>query len=515
MKKYLLLLVGLLLAFNSCKKNDDEPVVEENESQEQEQVIPTVALTDVPSQNFMWSAMNAFYFWQEDVADLADDRFDSEESYVAFLAAEEDPGTFFYQICNNHIRLVDEAVAVDRFSVAVENYKDLVNSLQGVSRSNGVEFQLYLFNNSDNIYGVVTYIAPESDASTKDIRRGDIFTGVNGQTLNLNNYIDLLFGEDDSYSLVMAQIENGTVSENGKEVPLTKVVNFSENPILINKVIEQNGIKIGYLMYNGFLAAFDEELNAVFGTFKSEGITELILDFRYNGGGRVSTAVQIASSIYGTNTDDLFLRARYNSKIQSGLTAAQLETNFSNTTIDGTPINALNLQRVHVITTEATASASELVINGLAPYVDMVQIGDRTSGKNEFSITFVDDPENSFFYDVDREANINPDNQWGIQPLLGRNENADGFSDYTTGLVPRIALAEDITNLGILGDPSEPLLSLALNNITSEGAKVNLTPVMAPRSFVTSYQFKGNNNLSLMDGLVKLDVDVSRAKNFR
>src|SRR6056297_2858997 len=513
MKKYVFAFLGIALVFNSCNKNDDGPVVDN--TLEEEQVQPTNTVADFPSQNFMWQAMNAFYFWQEDVTDLADDRFDSEASYADFLANEEDPGAFFYQICNNHIRLTGEDIAVDRFSVAVENYKDLVNSLQGVSRSNGVEFQLYLFNGSEDVYGVVTYIANDSDASSKDIRRGDIFVGVNGQTLNLDNYIDLLFGDDDSYTLVMAKIENGAINENGKEVALTKVVNFAENPILISKVIEQQGIKIGYLMYNGFLASYDEELNAVFGTFKSEGITELILDFRYNGGGRVSTAVQIASAVYGTNSNDLFIKARYNSKIQAGLTAAQVETNFSNSTLEGTPINSLNLQRVHIITTDATASASELVINGLAPYVDVVQIGSTTSRKNEFSITFVDDEENSFFYDEDREGNINPNNQWGIQPLLGRNENADGFSDFTSGLVPRFELEEDITNLGTLGEPTEPLLALTLSQITGESAKFNVTPGMVASSFATSYQFKANNNLSLMDGLVKMDIETAGAKNFK
>ena len=92
-----------------------------------------------------------------------------------------------------------------------------------------------------------------------------------------------------------------------------------------------------------------------------------------------------------------------------------------------------------------------MVINGLAPYVNVVQVGETTRGKNEFSITFVDDRQNNYFYDNSREANINPDNQWGIQPLLGRNENADGFSDYTTGLIPNLPLEEDIANLGILG----------------------------------------------------------------
>ena len=503
MRKFFLSVLCLGLMVTSCNKNDDSPVIEEEVVEEP--VVETKLLADYPTQDFMWQAMNAFYFWQGDVADLADDRFDTLDSYVDFLSSEEDPAAFFYKICDRHVRVVGEQNAVDRFSVAVENYKDLVNSLQGVSKSNGLEFQLYAFRDSNDIYGVVTYIAANSNASTKNIKRGDIFIGVGGSTLNRDNYIDLLFGSNDDYTLNMATITDEGITGNTIEVSLTKQENFSENPILISKVINQNGIKTGYLMYNGFLAAFDEQLNSVFANFKSEGISELILDFRYNGGGRVSSAVQIASSVYGTNTEDLFLKARYNDKIQSTFDPGDGETNFSSTTIAGTAINALNLQRVHVITTNATASASELVINGLVPYVNVVQIGETTRGKNEFSITFVDDIENSFFYDEEREGNINPNNQWGIQPLLGRNENADGFSDYTSGLVPNFPLEEDIANMGVLGDSSEPLLALALNSISGTTAKFSSRPPMTAESIMNSSQFKKTDNLSLMDGLIKMD----------
>lgn len=502
MKKFFLSLLCLGLIVLSCDKNDDAPIVDNTIV---EPIKETKVLEDYQAQDFMWTAMNAFYFWQSDVADLDDDRFDTLDSYIEFLDSEEDPEVFFYSICNQHVRVNGEQNAVDRFSVAVENYKDLVNSLQGVSKSNGLEFQLYAFENSNDIYGLVTYIAANSDASTEDISRGDVFIGVNGTTLNRTNYIDLLFGENDTYILNMAEISNSAVSDTGKEVSLTKVENFQENPILVSKVIDENGIKIGYIMYNGFLAAFDEELNSVFANFKAEGVTELVLDLRYNGGGRVSSAVQIASAIYGTNTDELFLKARYNEKIQSTFDPGDGETNFSSTTIGGSVINTLNLKRLHVITTNATASASELVINGLAPYIEVIQVGEKTRGKNEFSITFVDDIENSFFYDEDREGNINPNNPWGIQPLLGRNENADGFSDYTLGLTPNLPLEEDLSNLGVLGEPSEPLLALAINNISGESAKLNLQPLMTADMFMGSYQFKATNNLALMDGLIKID----------
>ncbi len=514
MKTYFLLFLGLAIVFNSCKKNDDDSVIEE-ETQEQEPVEEAKLRIDYPAQDFMWGAMNAFYFWQSDVTDLADTRFDTEDSYVEFLASEEDPAAFFYGICNNHERIVGENTAVDRFSVAVENYKDLVNSLQGVSRSNGLEFQLYLFEGSNDVYGVVTYIALNSDASEKEIKRGDVFIGVDGQTLNRTNFRELLFGDSNTYTLSMAEISNGSISDNGIEVSLTKVEDFPENPILVSKVIEQSGVKVGYLMYNGFLATFDEELNSVFGSFSSEGINELVLDFRYNGGGRVSSAVQIASAVYGTNTEEIFLKARYNDKIQSTFDPGDGETNFSSSTLDGSPLNSLNLTRVYVLTTDRTASASELVINGLAPYVEVVQIGENTTGKNEFSITFVDDAENSFFYEEEREGNINPNNQWGIQPLLGRNENADGFSDYTGGLLPTYELLEDISNLGVLGEPTEPLLALALSKIAGESAKTNLQPAIVAHSFMTSYEFKPTNNLSVMDGLIKMDIKKMGEKNFK
>jgi C-terminal processing protease CtpA/Prc len=506
-KFYLLLFLAMGLFFTNCS-NDDNIVPEvEPETENPETEEPAETAADYPVQNFMWRAMNAFYFWQADVPNLADDKFDSLEDteYIEFLSSEEDPVDFFYRdLCFNHENAVSQAAAVDRFSFLSENYKELVQSFQGVSRSNGVDFNLYLFSNNDGVYGVVNYIAPNSDASTKDIQRGDIFTGVNGQALNLDNYQDLLFGEDATYTLNLAEIRDNTISDTGEEVSLTKVENFAENPILVNKVLEQNGIKIGYLMYNSFVADYDDELNQVFGDFEAQGVSELILDFRYNGGGRVSSAIQIASSVYGTNTDELFLKARYNDKIQSTFDPGDGENNFTDETFDsGTMLNSLNLNRVYVIATESTASASELVMNGLEPYIDVVHVGTRTVGKNEFSNTFVDDPAASYFYREDREGFINPDNQWAIQPLLGRNENADGFSDYTSGLVPDYELPEDIANLGVLGEDSDPLLDLTLSVISGATAKRSFEPEFVGEYLTSSYMFKPMGNNMSMNGLLK------------
>ncbi len=493
--KFLLLFITMGLFLTNC--SNDDTILPDVEPEQEE---PKIA-EDYPVQNFMWQAMNAYYFWQSDVPDLADDKFEGLEdpAYVAFLAQDEDPANFYYD------RLL---FTEDRFSFLSEEYEELVQSFQGVSKSNGLEFGLSLFGDEGDVFGYVEYIISDSNASTKEIKRGDLFVTVDGTQLYYksedDNNLDLLFEGNETYTLGMADIVDNTIVPNDKEITLTKEEGLSENPILLSKVIEQNGKKIGYIMYNGFVANYDDELNEAFGELK--GVSELILDFRYNPGGRVSSAIQIASSVYEAKTDELFLKARYNEKIQSGFTDGQGESNFTDKTFDSeTPLNTLDLKRVYVITSGGTASASELVINGLEPYIDVVQVGTTTVGKNEFSVTFVDDPENDFFYDSERESFINPDNQWAIQPLLGRNENADGFSDYTAGLIPDFELREDVANLGVLGEESDPLLALTLSKISGESAKFSVNPVL-PVNFITSSKLSNAKGSGmLMDGLTTSD----------
>lgn len=476
MKKYIVLLLGVTLVFSACSDDDgikNNPTPNPDPS------------ADVSAQNFMWQAMNLWYFWQGDVADLADDRFSSDAEYTAFLEANTDPQNFFYSICNKHENIVGDDAAIDRFSFASDDYKELVSNLSGVSKSNGLEFRLSYIGNTNDVFGYVLYVWPDSDASTKDIKRGDVFTRVDGIQLTSSNYINLLFGDNDTYTLGMAHIENSTIIDDAKEVQLTKIENQVENPILVAKMLDVNGTKVAYLMYNRFLSSFDEQLNAAFAQFKAAGATELVLDMRYNPGGSVNTSRLLASMVYGTNTNELYIRQRWNSKIQQEFSAEQLEDYFANTT--GTSsINTLNLSRVFVIATGDSASASELVMNGLEPYLDVIHIGKTTRGKNEFSITLVDDPDNAFIYNSSRENRINPDNSWGLQPLVGRNENADGFYDYTSGLMPDIELAEDITDFGILGEMDEPLLARALQEISGVSAKMDFTVEMAAESFTSS-----------------------------
>lgn len=490
MKKYFFLFLGLSL-FVSCS-NDDNGI----DPGPTPQPEPNPDNVDVDAQNFMWQAMNLWYFWQGEVPDLADDRFSTNAEYTAFLAANTDAENFFYSICNRHEEIYGSETAIDRFSFAYEDYHDLVNSLSGVSKSNGLEFNLmYKYSTGNEIFGYVLYKVPNSNASDKDIVRGEIFTRVDGVQLTDINYTNLLFGSNDTYTLGMAHIENGDFVNDAKEVTLTKVENQVEDPILVAKTLDVNGTKVAYLMYNRFLSSFNDQLNEAFAGFKAEGATELVLDMRYNPGGNVNTSRLLASMVYGTKTGEVYIRQRWNDKVQEQFTelfgSGYLEDNFENS-VGETPLNSLNLSRVFVLATGDSASASELVMNGLDPYVDVIHIGETTRGKNEFSITLVDNPDLGFpfyYYAGEKEeveSGINPNNSWGLQPLVGRNENANGFYDYTSGLVPDIALSEDLTNLGVLGDPNEPLLARALEEITGVSAKIDLTVEMAAESFTSS-----------------------------
>lgn len=468
-KLFYLFITGFI--FWSCSDKDDDAFVP-NPSE------------NLEVQDFIWKGLNLWYFWQGDVEDLSDTRFSSNQEYQDFLSSYSDPAELF-----DHLKYYRSESDRDRFSWIEEDYNDLINSQQGIYKTNGVEFGLVQFSNSNDVFGYVRYILPDSDASTKDIHRGDIFTGVNGTTLTVNNYQDLLFGQNDSYTLNMADIENSTITPNGEEVSLIKH-EYTENPVFVHTITEQGGRKIGYLMYNGFTRTFDTELNAVFGEFKSEGITDLVLDLRYNPGGSVRSALQLSSMITGQFTGELFIRQRYNDKVQSQFPDSDLEDYFPDELSDGSAINSLELNQVYVLALGSSASASELVINGLDPYINVVHIGTTTTGKNEFSVTLVDDPGNSYIYNSNRSNNINKNHTWGMQPLLGRNENADGFSDYTEGLEPDIKFQEDLEDLGVLGNANEPLLARAIQEITGISARsLEIWPEMPIHDLTDSKHF--------------------------
>lgn len=471
--KRIILSIALITTLLSCKKDVDDQPKPDNPSNNTKENL------DLHVKDFIWKGLNTYYLWQADVPNLANNRFAStialtnfaNSAYVDFLKSFSNNEVFFYNLLNKPSKL-HQAGYIDRFSYIVDDYTEIEKHLQGISLSSGMDFILVQYGGGSNVLGLVRYVLPNSEAEKKGVKRGNIFLSVDGTLLTINNYASLLFNDKTSMTIDIARLERqnnqlNLVSEN-RTISMAKS-EITENPILVKKVIVKEDKKIGYLMYNGFVANFDVELNKVFAEFKAEGVTDLVLDLRYNGGGRVSSAVYLSSMILGSDVNGkLFAKERWNDKLQSIVEEKRGGANnvFTNTLVTdkgGTfPINHLNMSKVYVLTTGRTASASELVINGLKPYIDVIQIGTNTTGKNVGSITI---------YDYDDKGAKNPNHKWAMQPLTFKIENATGFGDYTNGLPPTYEIQEDLANMGVLGDEGEPFLAKAIQLITNQSGK--------------------------------------------
>jgi len=489
MKRKLRFIAVFLLAFFSfqaCQDIDDVAVP-----------------TNLDINNFIWKGLNLYYLWQADVPNLSDNRFANQEELNTFLSGYPVHEDLFESLLYKPVSLFPEpGQAVDRFSWIVDDYLELEGALQGTTNNNGVEFGLsYKSSGSSELIGWVRYIIPNSDASTKNIKRGDVFYGVNGTQLTLSNYQALLFGSNNDYTLNLADINGGAFTPNGKSVALTKTV-LEENPILVNKVIVSGSHKIGYLMYNGFYANYDTQLNDAFGALKSQGITDLVLDLRYNSGGSIQTATRLASMITGQFAGQVFAKQQWNAKIESYFNANDPESlkNLFTDKMGTTTISSLGMTKIYILTTKGTASASELVINGLKPHIAVVQIGDLTTGKNVGSVTLYDSPTFG-------KGNRNPNHRYAMQPIVLKIVNSAGFGDYQSGLIPNYALKENIGNLDVLGNTTEPLLSTAIAKITGTGKMMQPSKAKEFDYFKDSKSINGLQNQMYLnkapEGLLK------------
>lgn len=464
LKTGILFLVTLLLLASCSEDMDDVP-----------QSASSLAIKD-----FIWKAMNAFYLYKSDVAALEDNRFNTNSELETFLNTFPSPEALYDGIQSDQ----------DDFSFITANYVELEQLFSGVSTSNGMEFGLHKYpDGSDNVYGSVRLVLPDTDAENKAIARGMLFNTINNQQLTLANFSELI--ELKSYTIGLATRDDEVIAPTGEFIALTKQ-EYTENPIFKEEVITRDGKKIGYLMYTGFVSDFDPQLNAVFGRFKAEAIDELVLDLRYNGGGSVRSAIDLSAMITGQFTGEVFSTENWNADIQEVLAANdpdRLVNLFNNRLKDGTTmINSLELTKVYILAIGSSASASELVINGLNPYIDVIHIGDSTRGKFQASVTLYDSP--NFF-----KSNINRNHTYAIQPLVLKSANKLGFTDYIDGLTPDITLKEDVTNMGVLGDPEEPLLKAAIDLITTgmkPAQQKNAYPVAIPvgesRMLLPNYQ---------------------------
>ncbi len=410
----------LFLLFTSCNKNDDEASSLPEE-------IRTV-------NEFIWKNMNIYYLWSEQMpADVNPDQ-------------ETDPKAFFEKLLYR---------PEDRWSFITDDYQGLIDMLKGINLTFGHHFQLYRVPDSDDIVGIVQYVTRNSPAMEAGIQRGDLFYKVDGITLNTGNYKDLLFNRD-HYTLSFGEYIDGEIIDSEREITLT-AIKMQENPVLLSKVLETGGHKIGYLAYTHFIPDFIDTLKAAFANFQSSGISDLVLDLRYNPGGTITNARDLSSmiapqAVVGNNS--ILAKFIWNDALMNyflekeGEDSDNLVLKFETFSVN------LDLNRLYILVSLSTASASELVINGLSPYMEIILIGpNHTSGKYTGSIT-LSEPEK---------------HNWAIQPIVLKSVNANGITDYRNGFMPDYIEKDNLYYP--LGNPEEDMLAKAIELITGTVAR--------------------------------------------
>lgn len=459
--KYLLVALLPIFFFN-CSKTEDLP-------------------QDIEINTFVWGGMNAYYKWQGEVPDLADTKFSSRSELNEYLDDFNAPDVLFsslrYQID-----------IVDRFSWIVDDYIALENAFAGINLTSGLKLGLANYNDgSGNAYLYVIDVITGSNADIQGMTRGMLITQVNGTQITAGNVNALLDVNSFSVALADYNVPLDIPVNNGTIVNLTKL-ETQENPVKIATVFDNGTRKIGYLMYNQFSSSYDDELNTAFAYFQSENINDLIVDFRYNGGGSVRSATYLGSMITGQFTGEVFSRQIWNDKVMSNINNNNFINYFTDEIDNGEveqSINSLNLTRTYFITSDRTASASELVINCLDAYIDVFLVGDQTVGKQVASVTLYDSDD----YTKSGE-NFNASHTWAMQPIVLEIQNANNENN-PDGYNPDIAILEDPLNLGLIGDISDPLIARTIQYIDT-GAKGITT---ANKSQLNNKAAKWNSNM--------------------
>jgi len=440
----------------SCRKNDN--LVFE---------VPQ----NIEIHDFVWKGMNSWYNWQPSVVNLADSKNNNRNDYVSYLNGYSTPKSLFES-------LLFDPGNTDRFSWFVEDYVVQNNAFQGITTSFGFRLHAVSINNNGDMIFYVRYVAPNSPASDAGIKRGDIVNALNGIVLNENNYNNVV-NELKKETLTLSFVsENAGILTPIEDKTIT-AIELSQDPVYFKTVFNDiNGKKVGYLVYNSFRSSYNDELNAAFSYFKGEGIDELILDLRLNGGGSVLTSAYLASMIYSNAGNDIYAELKFNSKHSSENGDYYFDDTLETFNVNGNKtgeeaINRLTtINQLYVLTSSSTASASEMIINGLKPFIPVKVVGTTTYGKNVGSITLYDSPSSG--YTNLSSANTNHFN--AMQPIVFQIYNKSGQSDYTQGFVPDIEVKEyDFWNAILpFGDENEVVLKAALDNIrglTSKSAR--------------------------------------------
>ncbi len=441
--------------------------------------VKQVTLKD-PVNSFIWQGMNSWYNWLEESPKLDDSKDNDLDEYYTFLNGYSEYTDLMYDLCYKHHSVVGAENAVDRFSWFIPDYVAQNNAFQGISTRYGFTQRAIQINESGDVVMSIRLVEPDSPAGQAGMKRGDIVNAINGIVLNENNVNEAYAGLSNETSTLSFVTEKDGVLTSVGDKTMTRAL-VASNPVHYQKVFDNiGGKKVGYLVYNQFSDSFNDELNAAFAVFKNNGINELVLDLRFNGGGSGLATTYLGSMIYAQAGSGLMYETKWNSK-HSDFNSSRLFQDkliIQNTALEQIgeePINRLNtLDRIYILTSGGTASASELIINGLKPYMSsVILVGTTTYGKNVGSITLYDAPS-SDYTNVD-DANGN--HKYAMQPICIQVFNKNGESDYTQGFEPDILVDEASYWNTVLpfGDRNEALLKAALDNISGIASKQNLS----------------------------------------
>lgn len=283
----------------------------------------------------------------------------------------------------------------------------------------------------------VLQVFPDSPASEAELSRGDRIVEIGGRTVSAliaSGEIGSAFGPSE----IGVESDIVFTSQTGARRPAHLVKRPVTIPtVSLTRVYTVNGRRVGYIFFRNFVTPSLEALDRAFEELSAAGVNELVLDLRYNGGGLVSVAQHLASYVGGLRTDGLvFAEYFHNDK-----------NTFRNQIIRfETKPKPLQLDRLVVVTTGGSASASELVINALRPFMPVVVIGDKTYGKpvGQYGVAFCDKL---------------------LAAVSFALRNANGQGDFFDGFAPDCPAPDDAEHQ--LGDPEEGSLKEALRFIST------------------------------------------------
>ncbi len=430
MKKLLLLPFYLLLVaiFVSCEKDE---------------VNPDSSKANILKVNkFIWEVMDEVYLWQAEMTRDID------------INNEVDPYKYFKKLLYHE----------DKWSFITDDVQGLLDSFKGKEKTFGYSLTFGQFSGTQSYFAIVEYVNPNTPASEAGLRRGDLIVKINNKEITQSNYMDLFSGS--TISITKGMHVNGAIGL-GETITMTSKL-LTINPILLHKTIEVDGKKVGYIIYNHFILDFNTQLTSIFQEFKDQQVSDVVVDLRYNPGGDVEAAIHLSSILApqsAVSTPAILIKNLWNQFYQN-YWIQNNKTEYLQSTFDKNVAVNMDLSRVYFLTSEGSASASELTISGLMPYMEVITIGQTTSGKYTASTTF--QPT------INNKGDLDPDiKNWAIQPIIFKYANAAGLTDFKEGLAPNHAVEEVLVAETVpqLGDVDEPLLAKAIELITGKTNK--------------------------------------------